>query len=128
MNKNLSKYAPLILRVGLASVFIWFGLNQFIDQSMWVSFIPASITNMTGISAETLVVLNGIFEVFMASLLSFGIYTRLVASLLFVHMFAIIGDVGLSAIGVRDVGLMFALLSIAFYGPDEYSIVAPENI
>ena len=62
-----------------------------------------------------------------ASLLAFGIWTRCVASLLFLHMFAIIADVGLSPIGIRDIGLMFALLSVAFFGSDEYSISHTEG-
>ena len=33
----------------------------------------------------------------------------------------IIGDVGMTAVGIRDVGLFFATLSIAFHGVDEYS-------
>mgnify|MGYP000997186133 CR=1 FL=1 len=119
---NLKKYAPIILRLGFVFVFIWFGLNQLIDQSAWVSFIPKSLVTLTGLSAEMFVIANGVFEIFMASLLAYGIGTRLVASLLFIHMFAIIGDVGLSPIGVRDVGLMFGLLSLALYGADDLSI------
>lgn len=119
MNK---KYAPVIIRLGLVFVFIWFGLNQLLDQAMWVSLIPAGIVKATGISAEMFVILNAVFELCMAGLLAFGIQTRIVASLLFVHMFAIIGDLGLTAVGVRDVGLMFALLSVAFQGADEYSL------
>lgn len=122
MNNNLQKYAPVIIRLGLVFVFIWFGLNQLLDQSMWVSLIPSGLTKATGISPETFVILNGVFEVFFASLLAFGIYTRLVAGLLFLHMFAIISDVGLSPIGIRDIGLMFALLAISFFGSDTYSL------
>lgn len=119
---NIQKYAPVIIRLGLVFVFIWFGLNQLLDQAMWVSLIPSGLTKATGISAEIFVILNAVFELCMAGLLAFGIQTRIVASLLFVHMFAIIGDLGLTAVGVRDIGLMFALLSVAFQGTDEYSL------
>lgn len=118
---NIQKYAPVALRLGLAFVFIWFGLNQLIDQSMWVSLIPAGLLKITGLSAPTFVILNGVFEVFMASLLAFGIRIRIVGTLLFLHMLAIVGDVGLSAIGVRDIGIMFGLLSVALQGSDIYS-------
>ena len=125
---NLQKYAPVVLRVGLAFVFLWFGMTQLFDQSVWVSFIPKAITSVTGLSAETFVIINGVFEVFMASLLAFGIYTRWVGALLFLHMFAIIADVGLSPIGIRDVGLMVALLSITFQGGDDYSLKGPTTV
>lgn len=117
-----SSYAPLILRVGLVFVFIWFGVTQLLDQTMWVSLIPAPVIALTGLSAKTLVMINGGFEVIMAILLALGIRVRLVAALLFLHMFAIIGDLGLNAIAVRDIGLMVALLSMAFAGSDEFCL------
>lgn len=116
------KYASVILRAGLSFVFIWFGLNQILDQSMWVSLIPPSIVSLTGLSAKTLVIFNGVFEVVMAVLLVLGIRVRIVALLLFVHMIAIIGELGLNAVAIRDIGLMFALLSVAFRGPDDYCL------
>ncbi len=120
--KNLKKYAPTVLRLGLVFVFLWFGINQLISQSMWLSLIPKSVISLTGLSAKTLVICNGIFEVVMATLLAFGIRIRIVASLLFLHMFGIIGSLGMNAIAIRDIGLMFALLSVAFQGADEYSV------
>lgn len=116
------KYAPVVLRAGLAFVFLWFGLNQIIDQSIWVSLIPDWVVTLTGISAKTFVILNGVFEVGMAVLLAFGIQTRIVSALLFIHMFAIIADVGLTPVGIRDIGLMVALLSVSLRGTDEYSL------
>ena len=122
MNMDFKKYAPVVIRLGLAFVFIWFGLTQLFSQSMWVSLIPDWVTSLTGISAQTFVIINGIFEVVMASLLAFGFKTRIVGALLFLHMFVIVFDVGLSAVGVRDIGLMFGLLSVALYGNDDYCI------
>lgn len=116
------KYAQLILRAGLSFVFLWFGLNQILDQSMWVSLIPSRIVSLSGLSAETIVIFNGAFEVVMAVLLVLGIRVRVVAILLVLHMFTIVWDLGLSAIAVRDIGLMFALLSVAFAGPDDYCL------
>ncbi len=120
MNK-LKIFAPIVLRLGMVFVFVWFGLNQLLNQSMWVSLIPVWIVNATGISAGAFVVINGLFEIIMAMMLSFGFHIRLVATLLFLHLAMIVSDVGLSAVGVRDVGLMFGLLSVAFQGADIYS-------
>lgn len=117
----MKKFSPALLRVGLAMVFIWFGSNQLLNQAMWVGLIPKSLITLTGISAATFVTLNGIFEIVMAVLLAFGIGIRIVATLLFLHLITIIGDLGLNAIGIRDVGLMFAMLSVAFHGADDYS-------
>ncbi len=121
------KYSSLILRAGLSFVFLWFGFNQIMDQSSWTSLIPSFVTGLTGLTAKTVVIFNGVFEVVMAVLLVLGVRVRIVASLLFLHMVAIIGDLGLNAIAVRDIGLMFALLSIAFTGQDQYCLRAPSN-
>ncbi len=117
-----ARYAPLILRIGLALVFLWFGFNQIIDQDKWLSLIPESIVSLTGLSAKTLVLCNGIFELVGAMLLAFGIRIRLVASLLFLHMIGIVSSLGFTSVAVRDVGLMFGLLSVAFRGQDEFSV------
>lgn len=119
---NTSKYAPVVLRLGIGMVFIWFGMNQIFDQSMWVSYIPTFITQITGLSATTVVLFNGIFEVCMAVLLCFGFRIRIIATLLFLHMIMIVGEIGLNPVGVRDIGIMFALLSIALQGADQYSV------
>ncbi len=117
MLKNLNrKYAPVILRVGLSFVFLWFGLSQISDQSMWLSLIPDSIVSLTGISAKTIVICNGIFEIIGATLLVCGIWIRPIAGLMFLHMLLIVGHLGLNAIAVRDIGITFGLLSVAFYG------------
>ena len=118
---NTKKYAPVIIRLGLAIVFLWFGFTQLFDQSMWLSLIPSSLVNATGISAKTFVIFNGIFEVGMASMLALGIRIRIVAALLFMHLIVIIGDVGINPIGVRDIGLTLGLLAIALHGADSHS-------
>lgn len=120
-NNNINKYAPLILRIGLAMVFLWFGMNQLLNQSTWLSLIPEWVTSLSGMTAKTVVILNGIFEVAMSVFLAFGIWIRPVAILLSIHLLMIIGDLGLTAVGVRDVGLLSALVSVAFQGSDEYS-------
>jgi uncharacterized membrane protein YphA (DoxX/SURF4 family) len=116
------KYAPVILRIGLSFVFLWFGLSQIIDQSMWLSLIPSSIVELTGISAKTIVIFNGVFEVIAAVLLACGVRIRLVATLLFLHMVLIVFHLGFTAIAVRDIGITFGLLASVFYGPDDFSV------
>jgi uncharacterized membrane protein YphA (DoxX/SURF4 family) len=117
--------APIILRVGLAIVFLWFGLSEVIHPGMWVSYIPTWLVTLTHLQVTTIVIINGSFEILMALLLAFGIWTRWVALLLLLHMIGIVADVGLSAVGIRDVGLAFGLLSIVFQGHDEGTYHAP---
>ena len=120
-NKNIKNLSPIILRFGLAIVFIWFGTNQIINQAEWVYLIPQSILSITGLTASTVVLINGVFEIIMAALLACGIQIRIVAILLSLHLLMIIGDVGINAIGIRDIGLLFGMVSVALHGGDMYS-------
>lgn len=117
----MKSYAPVILRLGLCFVFLWFGTSQIIDQTMWTGLIPDYAMNLSGMSAKSLVMVNGIFEVVAAVLLAIGVFVRPVAFLLGLHLIGIIAELGLTPIGVRDIGLMIATFSIALYGPDRLS-------
>lgn len=116
--KKLPFFAPIVLRLGLSGVFVWFGTSQILDPAIWTSYIPGIVAHITGLSAITLVVGNGIFEVAMAIFLVFGVWVRPVAAILFLHMCAIVASVGLDSIGVRDVAIATGLLSVTLYGND----------
>ena len=115
---ELPYFAPIVLRLGLSGVFVWFGMSQILDQAAWTSYIPDFVINLSGLSATTLVLINGIFEVATAILLVFGIWIRPVAALLFLHMCGIVASVGLDSIGVRDIAIAAGLLSVTLYGND----------
>lgn len=118
----LERYAASVLRYGLAAVILWFSLAQFLHNSQWTAYIPASIVAMTGVSAGILVFLNAVFELVFGLLLVFGWQTRIVALLLALHLFDIMYVVGYGEIGVRDFGLAIATLVIFMNGPDPLCI------
>jgi uncharacterized membrane protein YphA (DoxX/SURF4 family) len=102
-----------ILQYGFVALFIWFGLSQLLNPSSWVSFIPTWATGLSGMSAHTLVIVNGIFEVVAAALVAFDIWVPIVASLLAIHLLFIVIDIGITPIGVRDLGLVVGLAALA---------------
>jgi uncharacterized membrane protein YphA (DoxX/SURF4 family) len=118
-----NKYAPIILRIGLAGVFLWFGINQIIDPSAWFGFIPQYALSLTGLTAATLVHYNALFEILAGTMLLFGLFTRVVAFILFLHIFDIALTVGLNdSIGIRDLGLAVATFVIFLNGLDMWSL------
>ncbi len=119
--QNHSRIAPVVLRLGLVFVFVWFGLNQILFPARWESYIPDWVVSTTGQSAQTFVYMNALFELVCAVLLALGSRIRIVATLLAIHMLTIVVEIGFTAQGVRDIGLMFALISVALHGPDTYS-------
>ncbi|HEY9703533.1 MAG TPA: DoxX family membrane protein, partial [Allocoleopsis sp.] len=78
--------------------------------------VPDSITAF--VSAETVVFLNACFELIFAVLLGLGIFTRISALLLGLHLLGITIHVGFNPTGARDFGLALATLVIAMFGSD----------
>ncbi len=102
----------ILLRLALAFVFLWFGFSQLSDAVRWVAFVPDWATKF--MSAGTLVILNGLFEVMAGALLALNVYAQYVALLLGIHLFVIATSLGLNATGVRDIGLSLATISLFF--------------
>lgn len=121
MNFNMSQrqIGLLILRYGLAAVFLWFGFSQLIDGINWVSWVPMWAVTFIHLPPAMIVLANGLFEVITGILISLGIWTRPVAFLLAAHLALITIEIGASAIGVRDFGLTIAVLSLAFISTEE---------
>jgi len=118
--KNLPLFAPVVLRLGLSVVMLWFGISQLMNSGMWVGMVPNWAVALSGLEPATIVHLNGVFEVLAGTMLAVGIFTRWVAALLFVHLLIITVDLGMTAVGVRDFGLSFSLLALALFGSDKY--------
>ena len=115
-------FALPILRIGLVTLFLWFGFSQMTSPGDWVAWVPAWPTELTGLSAQTIVLLNGGFEVVFGTLLALGFFMRWVALLLSIHLFLIAYEIGYNDIGVRDFALAIATLSVAMFRPDQYTI------
>jgi uncharacterized membrane protein YphA (DoxX/SURF4 family) len=104
----------LILRLGLAAVFLWFGFSQLLDSVNWVSWVPEWAVNFLRIPPAMIVLLNGAFEVIAGGLIALNILTRWAALGLALHLAVITFDIGLNAIGIRDFGLMAATFALFF--------------
>jgi uncharacterized membrane protein YphA (DoxX/SURF4 family) len=113
------KYAPSIVRVGVALVFLWFGLNQIFDTSSFLGWLP-SWAYLIPISSSVLVIISGVIETVFGLLLLLGLYTRFSALILLLQLIVIIVGLGYNDIMIRDVGLSFATLSILIHGKDEW--------
>ncbi len=122
LEQKLKSLAPTVLRLGLAAVMVWFGASQFNNPNAWTSLVPSWATDLSGMSALTIVHLNAVFELIAGALVAVGFGTRWLALLLSAHLFVITLDLGASAVGVRDFGLSLGLFAVALYGTDDYCI------
>ena len=119
MNLKLNKeeIGVYILRLGLAIVFLYFGISQILDQSKWIYLVPDRffIFYINEVLKSKLVFINGIFDLIIALSLISGIFIRIFSILGFIHLLSItIFSLGFEPSGIRDLGLAFAMLSLFF--------------
>ena len=119
MNLKLNKeeIGFYILRLGLAIVFLYFGISQILDQSRWIYLVPDRffIFYIHEVLKSKLVFINGIFDLIIALSLISGIFIRIFSILGFIHLISItIFSLGFEPSGIRDLGLAFAMLSLFF--------------
>ncbi|MFT4297583.1 MAG: DoxX family protein, partial [Candidatus Woesearchaeota archaeon] len=115
------KIGIIVLRVGMALVFYWFGFKQVLDPSMFSFYVPSSVAGLFG-SAEIASFYNGILEIILATFLLVGLFTKWSALILAIHLAGITIIIGLNPTGVRDFGLTIAMFAIVFLGSGSYSI------
>lgn len=124
---TIPKICPsIIVRYASVALFLWFGVAQLTDPIMWSGFLP-EWTGSFPMSGATLVQLNGLFEIVLALALGVGVFTRVVATLLGIHLLGIAMTVG-GAIGVRDAVLAVMTTSLAFAAPDRLTLDAKNHI
>jgi uncharacterized membrane protein YphA (DoxX/SURF4 family) len=116
-----TKYGTLILRIGMSLVFYWFGIKQILDPNMFSFYVPDFAIKIFG-SAQTASFYNGILEVILATLLIIGLFTKLSALILAIHLAAITIIIGFTPTGVRDFGLTVATTALVFFNPGKYSV------
>ena len=66
--------------------------------------------------------INGVFEVIASVMLISGVFVRIVAALLALHLLAIAVDLGYGDVAVRDFGLTIATIGIFLWGEDEWCL------
>lgn len=102
----------LVLRLGLATVFLWFGFSQLVDGINWVSIVPDWAVQLFRLPPAMIVLANGLFEVVFGALLAMGFKVRHIAFAFALHLVPIIVTLGPSPSGVRDFGLCMAALAL----------------
>ncbi len=113
-------YAPVVTRLAVSAVFLWFGISQITNTANYLGYLPDAIFRSPYASA--FVVGNGAFELALGGLLALGILTRIVALLLGAHLLVIASGLGYGDVAVRDIGLALATLSVCLHGNDKWCV------
>lgn len=118
----MQQFAPIVLRYGLAGLFLWFGISQLTAPQDWVSWVPAWAPNLLHSDVRLVVLLNGGFETIGGILLVMGLYVRWVAAFLGLHLLVIAYEIGYDAIAIRDLCIAVACFASALFGKDNWSL------
>jgi uncharacterized membrane protein YphA (DoxX/SURF4 family) len=119
MMDDYKHYAPVVLRIGIALLLLWFGLMNIFKPGMLVGYLPTWFESVSPLAPLTFMVINGVFETLLAVLLFIGYFTRIAAFLAALHILGIGISLGYSDIAIRDIGLAIAAFAIFVHGPDE---------
>ncbi len=119
------KLSNIMLRVGLAAVFLWFGIDKFLHPDYWINaWVPQWFLLMLDhirMSGRDFIYLNGIFEVLIATSLLSNLFTRYFSFAAFVFLLTVLGVHGFSETLIRDIGLMGGFLALIFWPDRRYS-------
>ena len=118
------KYPQLVLRIGIAIVFLWFGIDKFIHPQHWLdAWVPAwvqSAVEAIHLGPQNFVILTGMFETFVGLSLATGFFMRLfsAAGALFLAVVIVINGVPLDL--ARDIGLIGGLVALSLWPERTY--------
>lgn len=120
------QYSNLFLRLGLATVFLWFGIDKFINPQYWLNaWIPQDILAVVstfGIQGPDIIYISGIFELLVGAGILSNIFTKIFSILALVFLAVIMFMFGISEVIIRDIGLMGGFLALLFW-PDRKRFV-----
>jgi len=112
-------YSNLFLRLGLAAVFIWFGVDKFLNPEYWLnSWVPQSallIASKVGISGIDIVYASGVFELLIGASVLSNIFIKIFSVLALIFLVVVLFTFGISEVLIRDIGLMGGLLALLFW-------------
>jgi len=113
------RYPNLFLRLGLAVVFIWFGVDKFIHPEYWLSaWIPQNVlvfASKLGVSGTDVVSASGVFELLIGASVLSNIFIKIFSVFALIFLVAVLLTFGISEVTVRDIGLMGGFLSLLFW-------------
>ncbi len=117
--KKLAEHYPFIMRLSLAFVFGWFGINEILHPTHWSEHVPLIIANLLPVPILPFVQGHGAVLIFLAVCFLFRFKLRYTGFLAIALLLSIIGALvsmdGFDETVVRDIGLLGLALSIWLY-------------
>ncbi|HUO75918.1 MAG TPA: DoxX family protein [Candidatus Paceibacterota bacterium] len=119
------RYSQFVIRIGLAAVFVWFGVDKFIHPQYWLDArVPQAVQTFAAsirIQPRDLINLIGLFEVLVALSLVTGYFMRYFAVVACAFLLANFVFNGIHLETVRDLGLIGGLVALVIWPERTYS-------
>lgn len=103
-----------LLRIALAFVFIWFGVDKFFHPALWEAFMPEWILSNLPFSLGMFMTLQGIGETVIGILLLTQ-WFRFGAILAALLLLAIVPILGFNDVGIHDIALLLVATALVRY-------------
>ncbi len=107
---SLAAHSGIVLRLGLAFVFGWFGVDKFMTPSAWYGWIPPWLSF---VPQDAFLYVLGALEVIAALLLVGGRFVRFASLGCAALLISVVMNFGINEITVRDIGLIAMSLALA---------------
>ena len=119
------RYSQIALRLGLAVVFLWFGIDKFIQPQYWLdAWVPQGVQVLVGrlgIGPTDLMHLLGIMEVLVALSLATGFFMRYFSGVAAAFLVIVMSVNGFKDILlVLDIALIGALIALVLWPERTY--------
>jgi|SRR5664279_2273651 len=112
-NLKKSNLTPVLLRVGLAVVFLYAAISSLKNPQDWIGYLPKFARDQ--VSGNTLLHVFSVYELALALWLLSGKYVKYAGLLAaFTLSGIVVSNFSLFAITFRDIALVFAALALAF--------------
>ena len=110
---HINNPVSLLLRLGLATVFLYAAISAFLVPDEWVGYLPQFMRDV--VPADILLPMFSILELTLALWLLSGLYVKY-AALLAAAILAgiVVFNFELFAISFRDIALIFAAIALYF--------------
>lgn len=116
---NSTRYSYLILRLGLAAVFLWLGIDKIIHPNYWLTAWAGrwtiSVLSRVGLNSLQFVYLSAIFELLIGISMLSGLFVKFFSLLAIIFLISVFFSVGFGETAVRDIGLIGGFLAIFFW-------------
>lgn len=116
-----SRYSYLALRLGLATVFLWFGIDKMFHPGYWLNaWVPQEIQSLVSklnLNGVQFIYLNGIFEILVGLSLVTGVFMKFFSVVAIIFLAGVLVFVGISEVTIRDFAMIGGFVAVALW-PD----------